>query len=309
MQRSNSFIPLTVFTTIVAVGGCTSPTDDEEPQVVMTANGALQTCRKLEWGMHWKDEFENGTTLDTSRWNPWDRVVNEADTVQKPGLVRIHDGVLRLAARNEEGCAGFPWTGAGPVQCRPYTGAGLHTYGKFWTGKYFKAEVRAKVSQEKGLFGAPLWFRPTKELGPTENIGGEIDVVEVLGKDKTPRFHMTLHPDYADTTGKPVHVAKKFEDVGDKAGTEFHDYTVEKVPNGITIWVDGKHAGGWGCGSRANDPLPPYYEAAFEVPTAWTVRIDNKVGGNWAGPPNGNTDWGLAAALKIKYIKVWRPKP
>jgi hypothetical protein len=248
-----------------------------------------------DWTLHMKEDFD---AWNDARWTKFDNIVPpNTKTCHVASNVAVIGGMLRIATQNESVCGG-----------QPYTGGAISSYGKFWTGKYFKAEVRAKVSQEQGIFAAPLWFRPGNAAGAT-GTGGEIDVVESLGTWKTPKLQTTLHPDYSDE--KPfVFKHNKYADYGDADGTVFHVYTVEKIPGGITFSMDGKFTAGWGCGNKSNEKRPAWFNRWFEqTPEGWSIRIDNKVGGGWAGDPDSTTRWGARTALYIDYIKVWKPTP
>lgn len=282
-----------------ALGACAAPDGSAGEDSVGATDDELKKCAgsDLEWQPHMFEDFD---TWDATRWHKFDQVVPpRTSTCYTPQNVDVTGGMLKIATRKEAKCGN-----------QPHTGGALDTYGKFWTGKYFKAEIRAKVAQQQGIFGAPLWFRPGNASGPT-GPGGEIDVVEVIGtgtKFAKARFHHTLHPDYGDTASERVHEPTPFSAVGDDAGTEFHVYTVEKVPNGMTFYVDGKRTAGWGCGHKSNAKRPAYYEDWFENPAGWSIRIDNKVGGTWAGEPDSTTEWGNETAMLVDYVRVWRPK-
>lgn len=270
-----------------ADGGSDEPDDDG------TSEDALAKCGKApKWTLQMKDDFDS---WDDTHWNKADGlVVPNTGTCAMASNVTVSGGMLRIATGNEPACG------------QPYTGGAVDSYHKIWTGKYFKAEVRAKVSQEQGLFAAPLWFRPGNATGPT-NVGGEIDVVETLGRWDNAGFQTTLHADYSsDAPQFAEHHA--YASVGDAAGTSFHTYTVEKVKGGVTFYVDGKRVVGWGCGHADNARPPSWYKKWFdESPDGWSFRIDNKVGGGWAGNPDKTTKWGRDTTMVIDYIKLWKP--
>lgn len=328
MHATRRLLVLAALTAPVAFGTACFDDDDELDAKLRSAPAdelwdsaerekACKQAKIDEWGIHFKDEFD---TFDDTKWTKFDdRVVPNTETCHQPESVTIEKeafgekGVLRIATREKSTCKAVVDGGTVDV---PYTGGALHSYGKFWTGKYFKAEVRAKVSQEYGIFGAPLWFRPGDALGELRGpgpIGGEIDVVESLGvwaerkKTSEPKLQMTLHPDYSDDAGFK-HQQRDYKDFDDPDGDAFHTYTVEKIPGGITIWIDGKHAAGWGCGHKDNKRPPRWFKEWFEDPSGWSMRVDNKAGGGWAKSPNRKTDWGNKTAMYIDYIKVWRPK-
>ena len=90
----------------------------------------------------------------------------------------------------------------------------------------FRAEIRAKVPMEQGMWAAPLWFRPA------DGSGGEIDLVETLGSEADgpgrPRVHQTIHTDYGaghDVSGHSYPFAR----LDDPAGTAWGSGVVVAV--------------------------------------------------------------------------------
>jgi hypothetical protein len=301
----------------ISVGACDAPppASSEAPRV---ESAPLDSCgAQTTWVRDLREDFDD---WDESRWVKADNLaVPDTETCHMASNVKVvaekrdgrktGDGLLRLVTRKEPGCGGAK-----------YTGAGVTSYGKIWMGKYFKAEIRAKVSQEEGLFGAPLWFRPGDATGPT-GVGGEIDIVESLGKWSPHRFQTTLHADYSDKPPCPddasdcpktktVHTVNQYQDLGDPTGRDFHVYSVEKVPGGITFFTDGTWTAGWGCGHPKNEKAPPWYDAWFEkTPESWSLRMDSKAGGDWAGTPKKSTKWGPRTSVVIDFIKLYKPAP
>jgi beta-glucanase (GH16 family) len=272
-------------TLLVSVGACASPEDAGDDEPASASADALGTCaasKNIQWKLHMKEDFDAWNDARFTKFD--DHVPPGTSTCLSADNVTVGNGMLRIAAKKEARCQG-----------QPYTGGAIQSYGKVWTGKYFKAEVRAKVSQEQGIFAAPLWFRPGTAQG-AGGVGGEIDLVEVLGagtraKFAPPNFHTTLHSDYA--IGKNVTHKTDFG-AGDD-GRQFHVYTVEKTPNGITFYFDGRFVAGWGCGDSGNERRPAWFASSFEEsPEGWSIRIDNKVGGAWAGEPDRTTMWATA---------------
>lgn len=177
-----------------------------------------------------------------------------------------------------------------------YTSCYATTEGKFSLPDYFRAEVRAKVPMEQGMWAAPLWFRPT------DGSGGEIDVVETLGREAAdPQVHQTIHSDYG-----PAHELSSFEfpfdRLGDRAGTRWHTYTIEKLPGGITMWVDDEQTAQW----SATDP--EWFSEYYDAGKRWELRINLQVGGSWAGRPDSSTDWAPdRTAILVDRVRVWTP--
>ena len=177
-----------------------------------------------------------------------------------------------------------------------YTSCYATTEGKFSVPDYFRAEVRARVPMEQGMWAAPLWFRPA------DGSDGEIDLVETLGSEAArPKVHQTIHTGYG-SNHEQAGFTHPFAALGDAAGTGWHTYTIEKVPGRITMWVDGVQTARW----STTDPdwYPRYYEAGKR----WDLRINLQIGGDWGGPPDATTDWSAGrTAMVVDRVHVWTP--
>jgi beta-glucanase (GH16 family) len=177
-----------------------------------------------------------------------------------------------------------------------YTSCYATTEGTWSVPAYFRAEVRAKVPMEQGMWAAPLWLRPA------DGSGGEIDVAETIGAEAAdPRVHQTLHTDYGEDHAQ-VGSSFPFRELGDPDGTGWHTYTVEKVPGSITMWVDGVQTAHWSTGD------PTWFNRWYDVPKRWDLRVNLQVGGEWGGPPDASTDWSRdRTAMLVDHVYVWRP--
>jgi len=176
-----------------------------------------------------------------------------------------------------------------------YTSCSASTEDKYSVPAYFRAEVRARVPMEHGLWAAPLWLRPA------DDSGGEIDVAETLGSQSPRRVHQTLHTDYGEDH-QQVSSSYPFGRLGDPAGTGWHTYTVEKVPGSITMWVDGVQSAHWSAGD------PEWFSSYYDAPKRWTLRVNLQVGGSWGGPPDASTDWSPdRTAMLVDHVYVWTP--
>ena len=96
----------------------------------------------------------------------------------RPENIRVENGNLVIEARKEN------------YQGNQYTSAMLDTKNKGdWT--YGRFEIRAKLPEGKGMWPA-IWMMPTdKEYGGWP-VGGEIDIMELLGHDPG-KVYGTIH--------------------------------------------------------------------------------------------------------------------
>ena len=228
---------------------------------------------------------ENFDRLDGAVWNVRDQEANaNEDSYLLARNVGVSDGLLRIQARRES---------AGG---RGFTSGYLDTNHKYALPNYFRAEVRAKVPLEQGLWAAPLWLRPA------DYSGGEIDVVETYGSESArPVVHHTIHTEYGPGHATSARLAY-LGPLGDPSGRGWHVYTVEKTPGLIRMWVDGRLTATW---SSAD---PAWFDRYYEAGKSWHLRVNLQVGGEWGGLPDHTTDWRPErTALLVDYIRTWVP--
>ncbi|GGD05230.1 hypothetical protein GCM10007231_00010 [Nocardioides daphniae] len=215
-----------------------------------------------------------------------DTYASNEDSYLRAQNVSVNNSILRIQAKKET------------YRTRNFTSGYVESIGKYSLPSTFRAEVRAKVPLEQGMWAAPLWFRPT------DGQAGEIDLVETLGSDaKAGRAaaHHTIHTEYGSTHKQSVR-SKKFSELPGEA-TGWHTYTIEKTPGKIVMWVD--------CVKTAEftNANPTWYNAYYDVGDRWNLRINLQVGGTWGGLPDASTDWsGDKTAMQLDYLKTWVPQ-
>ena len=234
------------------------------------------------WRLDMSEDFDS---LSPSRWNIKNNTyASNEDSYLLARNTSVRGGLLRIQGKLEK---------AGG---RNYTSGYVDTIGKYSVPKYFRAEVRAKVPFEQGLWAAPLWFRPT-----TGGVG-EIDIVETLGNERAkPTFHQTIHTEYG-SSHKQASVTKPYTMVGNRSATDWHTYTIEKVPGRTTMWVDGVRTADF------TPQNPSWYNAYYEKNLRWNLRVNMQIGGTWGGLPNSSTNWSPdKSAMQLDYIRTWVP--
>lgn len=193
-----------------------------------------QNTTGKEWKLSWSDEFNGEGLPDGTKWTydigNWGWGNNEAQYYTEKRLenARQENGNLVIEARKNDG--GKPWTSAR-----------LTTRGKesFLFGKI---EFRAKVPVGKGSWSAgwllgdsyvdELSWPNCSEIDVLENVGSEID--DITGNGKT---HASIHYEgYYFKKGNQIPFVTEVENMNG----EFHDYTLEWLPSGMTMYIDGK---------------------------------------------------------------------
>lgn len=234
------------------------------------------------WKLNMQDDFDS---LSPTRWNVKNNTyASNEDSYLLARNTSVANGRLRIQGKLESASG------------HDYTSGYVNSIGKYSLPNYFRAEVRAKVPFQQGLWAAPLWFRPTT------GGAGEIDLVETLGKERrAPSFHQTIHTEYG-ATHQQAAVARTFASVGTGAATDWHTYTIEKTPGRIVMWVDGVQTAKFTPGS------PSWYDRYYEAGKSWNLRINMQIGGTWGGLPDSTTDWSPdSSAMQLDSIKTWVP--
>lgn len=172
-----------------------------------------------------------------------------------------------------------------------YTSARINTQNKF-TAKYGRLEVRAKVPTGSGAWPAfwALGSNITTVQWPT---AGEIDVMEVVGKEPT-IVHGTLHGPKADTSSYSV---ARQVDTGKDLSTAFHVYGADWSPTSITFTLDGKP---YGTVTKAD------VEAAggtWVFTHSFYLLLNLAVGGDYPGNPLPSATW--PQSYTIDYVRVY----
>jgi hypothetical protein len=242
------------------------------------------------WTLDLSDDFEQ---LDERVWTRKDKTYSSnEDSFLRAANCSIDDAgddghAVRLQARNE---TVRKWD-----RTWRYTSCYLTSEDKYSVPNYFRAQVRAKVPMEQGMWAAPLWFRPV------DGSGGEIDLVETLGGESRPVVSQTIHTEYG-AAHQQASALYPFAKLDDATGTDWHTYTIEKLPGRITMWVDGVQTAEW----TAQDPS--WFAQYYETGKRWDLRVNLQVGGKWGGEPDSSTDWTPSStALLVDRVRVWKP--
>jgi beta-glucanase (GH16 family) len=245
-----------------------------------------------EWTLVWSDEFEGEGLPDSTKWTSdvgnWGWGNNELQyyTDRKVENARQEGGNLIIEARKDDG--GFPWSSAR-----------LTTRGKV-SFLYGKIEFRAKVPAGRGTWAAG-WFLGDEyvdelswpycgEIDVLENVGFEID--DKTGNGKT---HASIHCGayYFKLNNQPTSIAEV-----EKMNTDFHDYTLEWNPKGMTIYIDGRKY--FDYNDTANDLTWP-----FNKPQ--NIILNMAIGGGWGGA-KGLDPTMTSQKFIIDYVRVFEKR-
>lgn len=251
-----------------------------------------QNTTGKEWKLTWSDEFNGNGLPDETKWTydigNWGWGNNELQyyTEKRVENARQEDGNLIIEARKD--AVGTPWSSAR-----------LTTRGKksFLFGKI---EFRAKVPAGNGAWAAgwllgnsyvdELSWPYCSEVDILENVGSEID--DITGNGKT---HGSVH--YEGYYFKKGNQIPFVTDV-DNMNEEFHNYTLEWLPTGMRMYIDGK---------KYFD-----YQVTESISSTWPFgKIPQNLILNLAmgGGMGGNVDPALTSQkLIVDYVRVYELK-
>jgi len=165
------------------------------------------------------------------------------------------------------------------LQGKTYTSGLLNTRLTFAAkNAYFEGEI--KFPRGKGLFPA-FWLMPVQSIWPE---GGEIDIVELLGKD--------TRTAYASIHANALHDTKTVK-LSFDAAEDFHRYGVAYTPTEIIWYIDRREV--------RRSPTPP------DVKDPMYIILNLAIGGDWAGAPDASTSF--PARLQVRSVRVWALPP
>ncbi|GAA4592782.1 beta-glucanase (GH16 family) [Actinoplanes octamycinicus] len=203
--------------------------------VALTLGAGLTVASRsdtAEAAVVWNEDFNGaaGTGVDTSKWNfdtggsGFGNQELQYYTSGTSNVAMDGQGHLVITARKGSGGHNDCWNGT----CQ-FTSGRIQTAGKF-TQQYGHVEARIQVPNGSGLWPA-FWM-----LGggnwPTD---GEIDIMEIVGRDPN-RLFGTLHgPGYSGGASYGGQLV-----AGSPWYQAFHNYAVDWSPNLIVWTVDGQ---------------------------------------------------------------------
>ncbi|GAB3928805.1 discoidin domain-containing protein [Kribbella albertanoniae] len=247
----------------------------------------------------WEDNFNTpaGAKPDATKWradpgigqNNELQVYTNNDNIQTDG-----QGNLVIEARRQETpgttCPIDPVSGKGTCQ---YTSGRINTGTKFDT-TYGKIEARIKVPKGNGLWPA-FWMMGSDFLtGRPWPYNGEIDIMEILGRETT-KGYSTLHAPayngaggYGGTYGLPG---------GADFANDFHTWTMLWNSTGITYQVDGTTVVTIDKAQLEATRGPWVFDHPFYL------ILNLAVGGDFPGPPNAQTPF--PSRMLVDYVRVY----
>jgi len=253
---------------------------------------AARKPNSTEWKLVWNDEFDgrDRTAVDSSKWtndiggSGWgnrelqyytDRITNASQS----------EGLLVIKASKEH------YTGRDKIT-REYTSARLTTR-KSLNVTYGRFEARIKVPHGQGVWPA-FWM-----LGQDiEKVGwpscGEIDIMELIGKEPS-NIYGTIHgPGYSGAKGISVPFSLKNNE---RFTDGFHVFALEWEPATLRFYCDGVL---YQTLTPAN--LPRGTKWVYDGP--YFLLLNLAIGGVWPGNPDATTTF--PQFMYVDYVRVYQ---
>ncbi|NMO53226.1 family 16 glycosylhydrolase [Actinoplanes sp. TBRC 11911] len=232
------------------------------------------------------DEFNGaaGSKPDTAKWT-YDPGVPQNGEVQyyTPNSENAQmngAGQLVIEARKQD------------IQGRQYTSARMNTSNKF-SVQYGRIEARIKVPKGNGLWPA-FWMMGSDFLtGRPWPYNGEVDIMEVLGRNTTEAYS-TLHaPAYNGGGG----YGQKYA-AGADLSSDFHLWAAEWDSKGIRFYLDNRLVFNAAKDTVENTRGPWIYDHPFYL------ILNLAVGGDFPGPIDASTPF--PSQMLVDYVRVYQ---
>jgi beta-glucanase (GH16 family) len=229
----------------------------------------------------WHDEFE-GAALG-STWTAeigGDGWGTNEKQFYRPENARVEGGNLVIEARRER------------FGTRDYTSARLKTQGRAaW--RYGRIEARARVPRGQGIWPA-FWSMGEDLPSAGWPTAGEIDIVEVIGREPR-RVYGTVHgPGYSGSGG----IGGWYDVPAGEVADAFRVFVVEWEPTAIRWYVDGALF-------KSVTPIDVPGRWVFDHP--FFIILNVAVGGNWPGDPDASTLF--PQSMLVDYVRVYQKVP
>jgi len=232
------------------------------------------------WNLAWSDEFD-GPSIDTANWNydkggnGWGNVELEYYT-DRPENARIENGMLVIEALHED------------YMGLSYTSARLNTRAKR-EFQYGRIEARLKLPYGQGIWPA-FWTLGSNASWP---LGGEMDIMEFIGKTPDTVYQTVHGPGYSGAHG----VGSKIVLSADSLKNDFHVYAIEWQENEIRWFVDAQEVF-----KVTPAQIPAGTQWVYDHP--FFIILNLAVGGGWPGFPDETTVF--PQQLVVDYVRVYQ---
>jgi len=234
------------------------------------------------WKLTWEDNFDQNS-INESVWSKiprgrsdWNNYMSDYDS-----LYDIKDSNLVLRGIQNVVL---------PNDTAPYLTGGVFTKDKKTFG-YGRLEIRAKFHGAKGAWPA-FWMLPAHGQWPK---GGEIDIMERLSFED--KVYQTVHSSYTHVLG--IKDNPKNSSTGVIDPNEYNVYAVEKYPDSLVFFVNGKQTFTYPRIQTDKEGQFPFDEDEFYL------LIDMQLGGSWVGAVDPKD---LPVQMEIDWVRFYELK-
>ncbi|MFF5859603.1 discoidin domain-containing protein [Streptomyces sp. NPDC012751] len=248
----------------------------------------------------WSDGFDGaaGSKPDPAKWRA-DPGTGQNGELQyytdQQNAALDGDGHLVMEARKEaspgRACPPDPLTGSTTCQ---YTSARMNT-GATFQFTYGRVEARIKVPKGNGLWPA-FWMMGADFLtGRPWPYNGEVDIMEVLGKDVRTAYSTVHAPAYngGNGIGSPYGLPS-----GADFSDDFHTWAADWNSKGIVFSLDGRTVFTLDK-DQVERTRGPWI---FDHPHYMILNL--AVGGDWPGPTDASTPF--PSRMLVDYVRVYQ---
>ncbi|MGW1466827.1 discoidin domain-containing protein [Streptomyces sp. NPDC002308] len=248
----------------------------------------------------WSDEFDGaaGGKPDSSKWraDPGNGPNNELEYYTDHRNAALDGGGhLVMEARKEttagSSCPPDPLSGSTTCQ---YTSARMNT-GATFQFTYGRVEARIKVPKGNGLWPA-FWMMGADFLtGRPWPYNGEVDIMEILGKDVKTAYSTVHAPAYngGGGIGSPYTLPGN-ADFSD----DYHTWAADWNSRGMTFSLDGRTVFTLDK-DQVEQTRGPWI---FDHPHYMILNL--AVGGDWPGPTDAGTPF--PSKMLVDYVRVYQ---
>jgi beta-glucanase (GH16 family) len=242
----------------------------------------------------WSDEFNGatGTTPDAAKWaaDPGTGPNNELEYYTDHKNAAMDGGGNLVLEARKEATAGSSCPGG---TCQ-YTSARMNTGNKFHF-TYGRVEARIKVPKGNGLWPA-FWMMGADFLtGRPWPYNGEVDIMEILGKDVKTSYSTVHAPAYNGGGG----IGSPYKLSGDADySDDFHVWAANWDSKGITYTLDGRTVFTIDKAQVEQTRGPWIFDHPFYI------ILNLAVGGDWPGPPDASTPF--PSRMLVDYVRVYQ---
>nr|WP_153449864.1 discoidin domain-containing protein [Streptomyces smaragdinus] len=248
----------------------------------------------------WSDEFNGpaGTRPDPAKWtaDPGTGPNNELEYyTDNANAATDGNGSLVMEARKQvtpgSACPRDPVSGSTTCQ---YTSARMNT-GRTFQFTYGTVEARIRVPKGNGFWPA-FWMMGGDFLtGRPWPYNGEVDIMEILGKDVKTAYSTVHAPAYNGGNG----IGSPYRLPGDADFSDgFHTFTADWDSRGITYSLDGRVVFTLSKDQVEQTRGPWVFDHPFYL------ILNLAVGGDWPGPTDASTPF--PSRMLVDYVRVYQ---